>query len=152
MSAFFKDIFDVIRVIFRSSPSKRKIKKLVEKRQAKTINPNDIKFEYLPINSISINNYYGINKINIKLPPDAPWIFLTGENGYGKTNVLQAIARALSHSSDNVKYEAIKPLQKKCSIALKVNGKKYSIKNESKGDASIDLTKSEFRILPSIRN
>jgi predicted ATP-binding protein involved in virulence len=52
----------------------------------------------LPISlkSIEIENYAGIKKTGLKdLPSDAQWIFLTGENGFGKTSVLQAIAKAI---------------------------------------------------------
>ncbi len=41
-------------------------------------------------------NFNGIKKTEIdKLPIKAPWIFLTGENGFGKTSILQAIALSL---------------------------------------------------------
>jgi len=48
------------------------------------------------IQSFSFENFKGIKKAEVKnLPEDAPWIFLTGENGYGKTSILQAIAASL---------------------------------------------------------
>jgi len=50
---------------------------------------------------IEISNYHGINKIAINdLPINSQWIFLTGENGYGKTSVLQALTVGLCGSSD----------------------------------------------------
>ena len=52
----------------------------------------------LPISlkSIQIENYAGIKKTAIEdLPGDAQWIFLTGENGFGKTSVLRGIGLAL---------------------------------------------------------
>ncbi len=43
-----------------------------------------------------IENFGGIKKTEIHdLPNSAKWIFLTGENGYGKTTVLQAVAKNL---------------------------------------------------------
>lgn len=46
--------------------------------------------------SFEIQNFKGIKKISVKgLPENTRWIFLTGENGFGKTSVLQAIAAGL---------------------------------------------------------
>lgn len=45
---------------------------------------------------ISIRNYQAIKEASItNLPADTKWIFLTGENGFGKTSVLRAIALGL---------------------------------------------------------
>ncbi|RKZ82613.1 MAG: hypothetical protein DRR19_20350 [Candidatus Parabeggiatoa sp. nov. 1] len=53
------------------------------------------------IKQISIENYQGIIKTNIAdIPVDTQWIFLTGENGFGKTMVLQAIAISLFGNQD----------------------------------------------------
>jgi energy-coupling factor transporter ATP-binding protein EcfA2 len=47
----------------------------------------------LSIHSITIQNYQDIRNVTISdLPEKAHWIFLTGENGYGKTSLLQALA------------------------------------------------------------
>lgn len=54
----------------------------------------------LPISlkSIEIENFAGIKHTSLKdLPGDAQWIFLTGENGFGKTSVLRAIGTAISN-------------------------------------------------------
>ena len=56
-------------------------------------------YKKLPISlkSIQVENYGGIKKTGVDdLPDDAQWIFLTGENGFGKTSVLRAIASAIS--------------------------------------------------------
>jgi AAA domain-containing protein len=56
------------------------------------------KKETLPttLKSVEIENFGGIIHTSLKdLPDDAQWIFLTGENGFGKTSVLQAIGAAL---------------------------------------------------------
>lgn len=48
------------------------------------------------LNGIRIEKFKGIKQLEIsELPADAPWIFLTGENGFGKTSVLQALALGL---------------------------------------------------------
>ncbi len=80
-----------------------------------------IDYSFYPIESLLIKNFYGIKEIIIDLPSNAPWIFLTGENGYGKTNILQAIARGLSTVTDNKIYEAIRPLQGNTSIIVKIS-------------------------------
>ncbi len=54
------------------------------------------------IKQIQIKDYQGIKNIQISnIPIDTQWIFLTGENGYGKTSILQAIAIALFGNKDN---------------------------------------------------
>lgn len=54
------------------------------------------------IKSISIKNFRGIKEIkNIEFNSNSQWIFLTGENGFGKTSVLQAIATGL-YGRENV--------------------------------------------------
>lgn len=45
---------------------------------------------------LNVKNYQSIKSLTLKnLPNDAQWIFLTGENGYGKTSILRAIAKGL---------------------------------------------------------
>jgi energy-coupling factor transporter ATP-binding protein EcfA2 len=49
----------------------------------------------ITLKSVKIENFGGIERTSLKdLPYNAQWIFLTGENGFGKTSVLQAIASA----------------------------------------------------------
>ena len=44
----------------------------------------------IALKSFHIKNYRGIIDTQIdNIPPDTQWIFLTGENGFGKTSVLQ---------------------------------------------------------------
>ncbi|MEY4539451.1 MAG: hypothetical protein RLZZ306_1208 [Bacteroidota bacterium] len=51
----------------------------------------------IALKSFHIKNYRGIINTQIdNIPPDTQWIFLTGENGFGKTSVLQALAVMLS--------------------------------------------------------
>ncbi len=50
----------------------------------------------IALKSFHIKNYRGIIDTQIdNIPPDTQWIFLTGENGFGKTSVLQALAMGL---------------------------------------------------------
>lgn len=44
------------------------------------------------LKSINIHNFKGIKNASLEdIPSEIPWIFLTGQNGYGKTCLLQAI-------------------------------------------------------------
>ncbi len=53
------------------------------------------------IRQINIFNFKGINNIYINnIPSSTRWIFLTGENGFGKTSVLQAIVIGLIGITD----------------------------------------------------
>lgn len=48
----------------------------------------------IALKSFHIKNYRGIIDTQIdNIPDDTQWIFLTGENGFGKTSVLQALAQ-----------------------------------------------------------
>lgn len=81
-------------------------------KQAQTKSEPPVK-KILPIRLISldIRNYKGIKHAQIDtIPADTHWIFLTGENGFGKSSVLQAITlgiwkgydeRPLVNESDN---------------------------------------------------
>ncbi|WP_305952418.1 AAA family ATPase [Emticicia oligotrophica] len=46
--------------------------------------------------SLEVENFRGIKHLKIDgIPADTKWIFLTGENGFGKTSILQKIAHSL---------------------------------------------------------
>lgn len=68
--------------------------------------------------TLFIHNYQGIHNMKFEIPMTSRWIFLTGENGFGKTNILQAIARVFSNEEDNRHYIGINPIQKDTSISL----------------------------------
>lgn len=55
----------------------------------------------IAVKAIAIKNYHGVHEIILKdFFTDSKWIFLTGENGFGKTIVLQAIAIGLNGTQD----------------------------------------------------
>jgi len=57
------------------------------------------------IQGFRIENFQGMKISEIdQLPTNAQWIFITGENGYGKTTLLQAIALGLCSDPDLEKY------------------------------------------------
>jgi len=60
------------------------------------VEPNETD-NYVAISKIIIKNYYDLQNIEIKeIRLSTKWIFLTGENGFGKTLILQAIVAALN--------------------------------------------------------
>lgn len=57
------------------------------------------------LSGFSITKYQGISYAEVgNLNLASRWIFLTGENGFGKTSVLQAIAHALAGPRDDSSY------------------------------------------------
>jgi energy-coupling factor transporter ATP-binding protein EcfA2 len=52
------------------------------------------------VKQIQVRNYHGIIETGIHLPIDARWIFLTGENAFGKTALLRAITIGLYGPTD----------------------------------------------------
>lgn len=53
------------------------------------------------LKQVQVKNYYGIKETGISgIPVDTRWIFLTGDNGYGKTSLLQALSIGLFGSRD----------------------------------------------------
>jgi predicted ATPase len=49
------------------------------------------------VEAFQIKHFRGIaDSGRVQLAPGAPWVFITGENGFGKTSVLQALAVGLS--------------------------------------------------------
>lgn len=71
-------------------------------KDAKNILPYAVK-------SLIVQNFNGIIDTNFEqLPIDTQWIFLIGENGYGKTTLLQAITIGLLGPKDD-EQELVKP-------------------------------------------
>ncbi|KQS34102.1 AAA family ATPase [Dyadobacter sp. Leaf189] len=53
------------------------------------------------LKSLSVSNFQGIKRATIEnLPVDTHWVFLVGENGFGKSTVLQSILLGLHGSKD----------------------------------------------------
>ncbi|MFT6938049.1 MAG: chromosomal replication initiation ATPase DnaA, partial [Saprospiraceae bacterium] len=66
------------------------------KEKQKNEFPRGKTLEKVFITDFSIENYYAIKFVQIQnLPKEAPWIFLTGENGAGKSLILQGLAIGL---------------------------------------------------------
>jgi len=58
------------------------------------------------LKQIQVINYRGIKNIHIQnIPTDTQWIFLTGENGFGKTSILQGIVIGLYNNTENIRLD-----------------------------------------------
>lgn len=56
--------------------------------------------------SFEVWNFRGIQHLSVRnIRPDAKWIFVTGENGFGKSSVLQALALGLTGTDELSKNE-----------------------------------------------
>jgi predicted ATP-dependent endonuclease of OLD family len=76
------------------------------------------------IKQIHIENYQGIINTRIRgIPVDSQWLFLTGENSFGKTSILQAIVIGLFGKQDQKRILT----EENCLIAIE-------LKNQGKND------------------
>ncbi|MWB92737.1 AAA family ATPase [Flavobacterium sp. GA093] len=84
----------------------------------------DVKFSNIApskIQSFQISNYGPIDCCNLKdIPVNTQWIFLTGENGVGKTSILKALATSIGHRKMN---EIESKENKKFKVELNLTGK-----------------------------
>ena len=89
------------------------------------------------LSRIYVANFQGIKELTIeKLPLNARWIFLTGENGFGKTSVLRAIAKGLAGDENFVL-----PMPKNTSIFLNgfINNQPFKSKTPDKPSIRIPI-------------
>lgn len=96
------------------------------------------------LRSIDIRNFGPIIKVSIKkLSPENTWIFLTGENGSGKTSILKAIAVALCKNNDKGEIIATKKEYGKFKIVFDFHNGKYRSLQHKVGSSvkDIDLEK-----------
>ena len=71
----------------------------------------------IALKALEVTNFKGIKHILIEnLPRNTRWFFLTGENGFGKTSLLQAIAAGLYGRYDSIGNELI-PIESEISIS-----------------------------------
>lgn len=96
-------------------------------------NETHIKQPY-SIKQIHIKNFKGIQDLNLKLPIDSQWFFLTGENAIGKTSILQALAIGLYDREGSLlkrSYRNYLPMQSFPQIAVELYAKEQLIINET---------------------
>lgn len=95
------------------------------------LDPNSTKYDhitndYFPLESIHIQNFKGITDLTINFKEDdiqkKSWLFLLGENGVGKSSILQAIAVGLSADKEFIKpilHQLIKKGASQATITIK---------------------------------
>ncbi|WP_321280162.1 AAA family ATPase [Marinifilum fragile] len=86
---------------FEKYKSSLRLKKLIKYEVARKITNKNT---YFPIEYIEIKNFKSITNLKIDFPEKKeyePWIFLLGENGVGKSSILQAIAIGLYSNLNN---------------------------------------------------
>ncbi len=99
------------------------------------------------LSRIYISNFQGIKELIIEnLPFTTKWIFLTGENGFGKTSILRGIAKGLIGDENFVS-----PMSKDAIILLNafVNSSPYNRQAEEKSKINVSLAAygvSRFRL------
>ncbi|MEY4937595.1 MAG: hypothetical protein RIS64_3954 [Bacteroidota bacterium] len=54
------------------------------------------------LSRIEVFDFQGIKHLALEIPTHAQWVFLTGENGFGKTSILRAIAKGFIGDEDFV--------------------------------------------------
>ena len=119
----------VLYFIFRLHNTENKQEKHLQKLQQKwSMTPKKQFDKNVDDFNLNIINFQGIYLLQENLPFNAPWIFLTGNNGYGKTNILQAIARVLSAEGDELSYNALHPLSEETTITIDFCGFKKTLK------------------------
>ncbi|MCU0340590.1 MAG: AAA family ATPase [Spirosomaceae bacterium] len=66
------------------------------------------------LSSLEINMFKGIRSVSIQeIPDNTRWIILTGENGFGKTSLLQAVASGLYESPTNKTLSSLRVIYKR---------------------------------------
>ncbi|GGD51337.1 hypothetical protein GCM10011514_14460 [Emticicia aquatilis] len=72
--------------------------------------------------SLEVENFRGIKHLKIDgIPADTKWIFLTGENGFGKTSILQSIGSSLIRNYDDKEEKSINTLLSIEGFLLKIS-------------------------------
>ncbi len=101
--SYFTDMYNEWKEIQEEQEKEYERQQQKEKKKQELLLHSNIK-ERVFIKDFSIEDYYEIKEASIKeLPKNASWVFLTGENGAGKSLVLQALAIGLyGNKEDNI--------------------------------------------------
>ncbi|NVK64998.1 MAG: AAA family ATPase [Flavobacteriales bacterium] len=103
---------------FEQKEESNRIKNFEEFKSTKEItNTEFIQNDFFPIEFIEIKDFKGISHIKIDFEEDPlekkSWLFLLGENGVGKSSILQAIAVGLSADKRVLNKQVVPSLIKK---------------------------------------
>lgn len=106
------------------------------------------------ISSINISNFGPIKDLELgPIPDDCQWIFLTGENGAGKTSVLRAIATAVYRG--NISLGPRTSIRTNYTIGLSLNkhGKKprYRVEKPARAERNFEPLTAGFVAFGPIR-
>jgi len=103
------------------------------KNQSENIFTEKLNIKPIAIKQIYIRNFKGISNLQIKLPIDCQWIFLTGENASGKTSILQAVVLGLydkdGHEFQNLTKNSL--VKQNTQIAIEVYKNNENIINDT---------------------
>lgn len=98
--AFFGDKEQGIFFIYSFDFKEQQNKVERYRKEELFINENRLDLKPTKLKAIRIENYGPIKKVEIaEIPYSSQWIFLTGENGTGKTSVLRAITACLCNKA-----------------------------------------------------
>ena len=99
-ATFFENYDNNIGFIHPSEFRSRdlKVKKYIDLQDFEKREQHDANSKPSKLFSIVVSDYQDIKKAFVEnIPSDTQWIFLTGENGSGKTSILKAIATSLGY-------------------------------------------------------
>jgi len=116
-----------------------------------SIQSDFLKREYFPIEYIEIENFKSISKLRIDFKEDSTekksWLFLLGENGVGKSSILQAIALGLKNNFKKnaiSKYSLIQKKKQKATIKIKERNSNNIIETTITGNGEVINQKGNF--------
>jgi predicted ATP-binding protein involved in virulence len=99
----------------------------------------------IALKSFHIKNYRGIKNTKVdNIPPDTQWIFLTGENGFGKTSVLQGLAKGLYYHDNPSKHHFDCHLHKNHNLSIKDFQKSINSKEDEENIKGI-ISNPDFK-------
>jgi energy-coupling factor transporter ATP-binding protein EcfA2 len=94
------------------------------------------------MSQLEVAHFQGITHLFIEqLPINKQWIFLTGENGFGKTSILKAIAKALAGDED---YVASLPKESRLTLHGVLGNQAFSYKAASKQLPNYDFPMAAY--------
>ncbi|MDP5201230.1 AAA family ATPase [Flavobacterium sp. DG2-3] len=121
---------------------KKDIENILYYKNYQLVKKHDDKKLYT-IGSFCIENYRSIKKVELEnIPTGSHWIFLTGENGIGKSNIIKALARAIGFGKIEIKEsENINSFDCKISEYKSITGNDFF---HRQGNIDIDHNKPLF--------
>ncbi|NME66556.1 AAA family ATPase [Flammeovirga aprica] len=97
--------------------------------------------EKYSLSYLKIENFKAIKKAEVDLSDKASWIFLTGENGFGKTLVLQAIAKGLNNENTRIYLDDFSTSKVGTKITTRINQREeiFVVENSKKGFDALNI-------------